>query len=145
MFELDSQEATAELLRAGGWTLLMAVNLMLFSLIHNPCSTTIYTIWKETRSAKWTTVAALLPVGMGLVGRGVRFEEDFRNLRARGVGHGIPYRQRSAGLQQRFEALTFDIFHDDVIQSVVASYVVNRDNVGVIQTGGSARLLLEAG
>jgi ferrous iron transport protein B len=45
----------------------MAVNLMLFSLIHNPCSTTIYTIWKETRSAKWTTVAALLPVVMGFV------------------------------------------------------------------------------
>ena len=65
MFELESQEATAELLRAGGWTLLMAVNLMLFSLIHNPCSTTIYTIWKETRSAKWTAVSALLPVGMG--------------------------------------------------------------------------------
>ena len=67
MFELDSQEATAELLRAGGWTLLMAVNLMLFSLIHNPCSTTIYTIWKETRSAKWTAISALLPVAMGLV------------------------------------------------------------------------------
>ena len=53
MFELDSQVATARLLEAGGWTLLMAINLMLFSLIHNPCSTTIYTIWKETRSAKW--------------------------------------------------------------------------------------------
>jgi ferrous iron transport protein B len=66
MFELDSQQATAELLRDGGWTLLMAVNLMLFSLIHNPCSTTIYTIWKETRSAKWTAISALLPVGMGL-------------------------------------------------------------------------------
>ncbi|MDH3254725.1 MAG: ferrous iron transport protein B [Acidobacteriota bacterium] len=65
MFELDSQAATADLLRAGGWTLLMAVNLMLFSLIHNPCSTTIYTIWKETRSAKWTTISALLPVAMG--------------------------------------------------------------------------------
>ena len=66
MFELDSEVATAELLRAGGWTLLMAVNLMLFSLIHNPCSTTIYTIWKETRSAKWTTISTLLPVAMGL-------------------------------------------------------------------------------
>jgi ferrous iron transport protein B len=66
MFELDSQEATANLLRAGGWTLLMAVNLMLFSLIHNPCSTTIYTIWKETRSVRWTTVSALLPVAMGI-------------------------------------------------------------------------------
>jgi ferrous iron transport protein B len=65
MFELDSNTATAELLAAGGWTLLMAVNLMLFSLVHNPCSTTIYTIWKETRSAKWTAVSALLPVAMG--------------------------------------------------------------------------------
>jgi len=65
MFELDSQIATARLLEAGGWTLLMAINLMLFSLVHNPCSTTIYTIYKETRSAKWTAVSALLPLGMG--------------------------------------------------------------------------------
>ncbi len=67
MFELDSQTATADLLHAGGWTLLMAVNLMLFSLVHNPCSTTIYTIWKETKSAKWTAVSALLPLGMGFL------------------------------------------------------------------------------
>ena len=40
------------LLHAGGWTLLTAVNLMLFSLLHNPCSTTIYTIYKETNSKK---------------------------------------------------------------------------------------------
>ena len=66
MFELDSTEATGDLLRAGGWTLLTAVNLMLFSLLHNPCSTTIYTIYKETRSARWTTVATLLPVAMGV-------------------------------------------------------------------------------
>ena len=43
----------------------MAVNLMLFSLVHNPCSTTLYTIWKETRSAKWTALSALLPLAMG--------------------------------------------------------------------------------
>ena len=66
MFELDSANATGELLRAGGWTLLTAVNLMLFSLLHNPCSTTIYTIYKETRSVKWTTVATMLPVAMGI-------------------------------------------------------------------------------
>jgi ferrous iron transport protein B len=66
MFELDSVGATGELLRAGGWTLLTAVNVMLFSLLHNPCSTTIYTIYKETRSAKWTTVATLMPVAMGV-------------------------------------------------------------------------------
>ena len=65
MFEPDDDGVTSGLLQAAGFNLLMAVNLMLFSLVHNPCSTTIYTIWKETGSAKWTTVSALLPVGMG--------------------------------------------------------------------------------
>jgi len=65
MFELESVAATAEVLRAGGWTLLTAVNLMLFSLLHNPCSTTLYTVYRETGSRRWTAVAALLPLGMG--------------------------------------------------------------------------------
>jgi ferrous iron transport protein B len=65
MFELDSESGLMSIFNAGGWTLLTAVNLMLFSLIHNPCSTTIFTIYKETGSKKWTTVAALLPVAMG--------------------------------------------------------------------------------
>lgn len=67
MFELDSVADTERLLRGGGWTLLTAVNLMLFSLLHNPCSTTIYTIYKETNSAKWTMVATFLPIVLGLV------------------------------------------------------------------------------
>lgn len=67
MFELDNLQDYLQVFQAGGWTLLTAVNLMLFSLVHNPCSTTIYTIYKETGSKKWTTISALLPVGMGLV------------------------------------------------------------------------------
>jgi ferrous iron transport protein B len=67
MFELESASDIEELLRAGGWTLLTGFNLMLFSLMHNPCSTTIYTIWKETGSGKWTAVSALLPLVMGIV------------------------------------------------------------------------------
>jgi len=67
MFELDSTADTLTILQSGGWTLLTGINLMLFSLLHNPCSTTIYTIYKETGSIKWTTLAALLPVVMGLV------------------------------------------------------------------------------
>jgi len=67
MFELDSASDTGSILRAGGWTLLTAINLMLFSLLHNPCSTTIYTIYKETKSVKWTTVASVLPVIMGFI------------------------------------------------------------------------------
>lgn len=67
MFELDSANATGDILRAGGWTLLTAVNIMLFSLLHNPCSTTIYTIYKETKSVKWTMLATIMPVIMGFV------------------------------------------------------------------------------
>ena len=67
MFELDSATATAGILEAGNWTVLTAVCLLLFSLVHNPCSTTIYTIWKETRSVKWTALSALLPLAMGIV------------------------------------------------------------------------------
>jgi len=59
------QAGSLNILQAGGWTLLTAVNLMLFSLIHNPCSTTLYTMYKETGSRKWTAVAALLPLAMG--------------------------------------------------------------------------------
>jgi ferrous iron transport protein B len=68
MFELDSSDAVRQLLTGGGWTTLTAVNLMLFSLLHNPCSTTLYTIYKETGSARWTAVSALLPLALGLAG-----------------------------------------------------------------------------
>jgi len=64
MFETDGQPLL-NLLHAGGWTTLTAVCLMLFSLCHNPCSTTIYTIWKETHSLRWTVVSVLLPLFCG--------------------------------------------------------------------------------
>ena len=67
MFELETAGAVGGLLRAGGWTLLTGLNLMLFSLLHNPCSTTLYTIYRETRSAKWTAVAGTLPLALGVV------------------------------------------------------------------------------
>jgi len=67
LFELESASGTLEILQAGGWTLLTGINLMLFSLLHNPCSTTIFTIYKETGSWKWTALATLLPVGLGFM------------------------------------------------------------------------------
>lgn len=66
MFE-GSDAEIATILESGGWTLLTAVNVMLFSLLHNPCSTTIYTIYKETKSVKWTVVASVLPIILGVV------------------------------------------------------------------------------
>jgi ferrous iron transport protein B len=66
MFEVSDGEI-ASILQMAGWTTLTGVNLMLFSLLHNPCSTTIYTIYKETNSAKWTAVATFLPILFGIV------------------------------------------------------------------------------
>ena len=65
IFERNSLGEVASLLQSGGWTLLTGVCLMLFSLLHNPCSTTIYTIYKETGSGRWTAVATLLPLALG--------------------------------------------------------------------------------
>ncbi|MFC2083763.1 nucleoside recognition domain-containing protein [Bacteroidota bacterium] len=67
IFELESSAVTLEILKAGGWTSLTGVCLMLFSLLHNPCSTTLYTIYKETNSVKWTLVSAFLPLILGVV------------------------------------------------------------------------------
>jgi len=67
MFETDHMGALSQLLQTGGWTVLTAICLMIFSLCHNPCSTTIYTIYKETRSLKWTFVSTALPLIYGFV------------------------------------------------------------------------------
>jgi ferrous iron transport protein B len=67
IFELDSVSDTATILYNGGWSALTGVSLMLFSLLHNPCSTTLYTIYKETKSVKWTVISAVLPIAMGFV------------------------------------------------------------------------------
>jgi ferrous iron transport protein B len=50
-----------------GWTLLTAVNLMLFSLLHNPCATTILTIYRETLSMKWAAFGALMPLSLAFL------------------------------------------------------------------------------
>lgn len=68
MIDVPSVDALRALLvNQHGWTLLTAVNLMLFSLLHNPCATTVMTIYRETLSAKWAAVGALLPLGLAVV------------------------------------------------------------------------------
>ncbi len=50
-----------------GWTILTAINTIIFSLMHFPCSTTCLTIRKETNSWKWTFLAFLLPTICGII------------------------------------------------------------------------------
>nr|WP_317413824.1 ferrous iron transport protein B [uncultured Solibaculum sp.] len=72
-----SMDALKQVFVDNGWTWLTAVNVMLFSLLHFPCATTLWTIKKESGSLKWTAVAFLIPTVMGialcfLVTQGVR-------------------------------------------------------------------------
>lgn len=46
-----------------GWTMLTVVNLMLFALLHNPCGTTIITIYQETKSKKWAAMSVVITLG----------------------------------------------------------------------------------
>ena len=62
----ENTQALGALLRLNGWTWLTALNTILFSLVHWPCSTTVLTIARETRSAKWTLTAVLLPTACGM-------------------------------------------------------------------------------
>lgn len=67
LVELSNLSAMRELFVANGWTWITALNVMLFSLMHWPCSTTLLTIKKETGSRKWTALSALLPTAVGSV------------------------------------------------------------------------------
>ncbi len=55
------------LLTAHGWTAATAVCVLVFTMFHFPCGTTCFTIWKETKSVKWTALAILLPTAVGIV------------------------------------------------------------------------------
>ncbi len=67
LIEMNDLSALRTLLVDNGWTWITAVSVMLFSLMHWPCSTTCLTIRKETGSWKWTIAAFLIPTGFGLL------------------------------------------------------------------------------
>ncbi len=64
--DFTSLEGLRQVLVSNGWTWLTAVNMMLFSLLHWPCSTTLLTTYKETGSKKWVLLSFLIPTLTGL-------------------------------------------------------------------------------
>ena len=67
LIEISSLSAMKEVLIANGWTVLTAINTIIFFLFHWPCSTTLLTIKKETDSMKWTLFSAFFPTVIGIV------------------------------------------------------------------------------
>ena len=65
--EIGDTAALGVLLAQKGWTAVTAGCVMLFSLLHWPCSTTLLTIKKETGSLGWTVLGAVLPTAVGIV------------------------------------------------------------------------------
>ena len=65
--DFSSIESLREILVNNNWTLLTALNTMLFSLLHWPCSTTLWTIKKETGSIKWTILSFIIPTAIAFV------------------------------------------------------------------------------
>ena len=67
LVNLENIYEIEQILLQNGWTILTAINVMIFTLLHFPCTTTLLTIKKETGSIKWTIIAFLLPTICGIV------------------------------------------------------------------------------
>lgn len=67
LVDMEDLTVLKSLLTEHGWTWITAVSTMLFSLLHWPCSTTCMTIYKETKSLRWTGAAILIPAAAGIL------------------------------------------------------------------------------
>ncbi|MDY4977207.1 MAG: ferrous iron transport protein B [Clostridia bacterium] len=67
MVEYESLEQLKELLISNGWTVRTALCTLVLCLFHFPCGTTCQTIYKETKSVKWTAFSMALPTVIGLL------------------------------------------------------------------------------
>ena len=67
LVNMDDISSIGQILIQNGWNILTAINVMIFTCLHFPCSTTLLTIKKETGSLKWTIISFLLPTVCGIV------------------------------------------------------------------------------
>lgn len=67
LVNLEDTFSIGQILLQNGWTLLTAINVMIFTCLHFPCATTLLTIKKETNSWKWTALAFALPTICGIL------------------------------------------------------------------------------
>lgn len=67
LVDIDNTFVIGEILKQNGWTLLTGINVMIFTLLHFPCSTTLISIKKESGSLKWTLLAFALPTICGII------------------------------------------------------------------------------
>jgi len=66
MTDYTSIEVLKNIFITNGWTNITCICVIIFSLLHFPCATTLISIYKETRSKKWTILSILIPLSLGL-------------------------------------------------------------------------------
>ncbi|HHY72823.1 MAG TPA: ferrous iron transporter B [Bacillus bacterium] len=67
LLEIENLSEIKQIFINQGWTWLTALNMMLFSLLHYPCGTTLFNIYKETKSKKWTFLSFLIPTSIAII------------------------------------------------------------------------------
>jgi len=67
LVDIENTFAIGEILKQNGWSLLTGINVMLFTLLHFPCGTTLMSIKKESGSIKWSLLAFILPTACGTI------------------------------------------------------------------------------
>lgn len=67
LVDLEDTYSIGQILIQNGWTLITGINVMIFTLLHFPCSTTLMTIKKETGKWKWSIIGFLLPTVCGFI------------------------------------------------------------------------------
>lgn len=67
LVNMENTFAIGEVLKQNGWTLLTGINVMIFTLLHFPCGTTLMSIKKESGSIKWTLLSFALPTVCGII------------------------------------------------------------------------------
>lgn len=67
LVQIEDLSSISNILIANGWTILTAINVMLFCLMHFPCSTTLISIKKETGSWKWVGLSFIIPTVCGII------------------------------------------------------------------------------
>lgn len=65
--DISDYKSIREILLNNGWNIITAINVMIFTLLHFPCLTTMLTIKKETGKTKWMLLSALLPTICGII------------------------------------------------------------------------------
>ncbi|MCL6601581.1 MAG: ferrous iron transporter B [Paenibacillus sp.] len=66
MVDIEGLGSIKDIFLAQGWTWLTALSMMLFSLLHYPCGTTLINIYKETKSMKWAVLSAVIPLSIAI-------------------------------------------------------------------------------